>query len=625
VIQNTLDVRATLGAIFNGASVPGLTGESSGAGNSQAPRFDAVLAEVTRTTTQNATKSSTDQGKLKDAFSEVLAQMAQANPAQLNLLAQDPKAKDSMIAAIGSALQLNPNQQAQLSDLTSLALQKLQDQTLSSQSSVQQQNVIQVAQSDEADLAISGDPGPKGRNPEFETSTLQNAPRAMTPQMGSLQMLTVSTRTQVLGDAASPLANEIMKGQQEKVQEQPSASNSAQPGPMVLTQGQSQAQPTAAQILQATAVAAPAQAPVPLSSGQALIQAPQGALATPADDTIVTVAQNAVQKVSDQIGQAQAQEQTALPDDLPVIEFATTMVETSQQALPQEQTRQGADNNKPVIQAQVSEQVKAIPAQQQVLLPVEQAKADGQIQAQAQPAEQAVAQDQVVQIAGQPAQAQAAVGSEQSAESPVKAQASAADNASASPKATESGKMQVGAFKLLRELQSSLKNLDQDPSDNAALAPATGFKQLATDLMKEYALSKTVLDQTAQELDTLKTTSQLKIQLKPEALGNLEVTLVSEGGKLAARIVAATPEVQQALANNLPAYKQALESHGIMVQELSVSVRTDIGQGSQQQPQPQEQSWGTFKPTVSSPEVAVTASQAFIDSLGYTGRLSTLA
>jgi flagellar hook-length control protein FliK len=184
--------------------------------------------------------------------------------------------------------------------------------------------------------------------------------------------------------------------------------------------------------------------------------------------------------------------------------------------------------------------------------------------------------------------------------------------------------MPVSQFKLLKELQGSLKSLEQEPSDAASLAPVSGFKQLADDLMKEYALNKTVFNQAVQELDTLKTTSQLSIQLKPEALGKLEVTLVSEGGKLAARIVAATPEVQQALANNLPAYKQALESHGIMVQELSVSVRSDLGQGYQQQPQQQEQSWGTFKPATD-PAAAVTAQSAFTDPLGYTGRLSTLA
>jgi len=619
VIQNIVDARATLGAIFAGTSVPGLTGESSGAGN-QAPRFDAVLAEMTRTTTQNATKSSTDQGKLKNAFSMILNQMALATPAQLNQLAQDPKAQESLVAVAGSANQLDPSQQAQLSDLTSLALQKMQaDQVTGSQSIAPSQNAIQVAQSDEAALATSGDPGPKGRNPE-STSTLQNVTQAdpslqsSTSTVGPLQVLTVSTRTQVLGDSASPLANEIMKAQdqQAKAQEKQPAPAPAQAAPVLVAQGQPATQPSAALPLQAAQAVIPAQASETLPSGQAPAQAPQGAQAAPqADDSTVVTAQDAVQKVDIQVSQAQGQ--TRLPDDLPVIELAATVVEASQaqQASPQPEARPSAAD-KAAPQAQAPAQAQATtPVQPQAVLPVEDAKADGQVQAQPQPASQAAAQAQAAQAAVQPVAVQAVA--EQAAQ-PAKAQDQPAPAV----------KMPVSQFKLLKELQGSLKSLEQEPSDAASLAPVSGFKQLADDLMKEYALNKTVFNQAVQELDTLKTTSQLSIQLKPEALGKLEVTLVSEGGKLAARIVAATPEVQQALANNLPAYKQALESHGIMVQELSVSVRSDLGQGYQQQPQQQEQSWGTFKPATD-PAAAVTAQSAFTDPLGYTGRLSTLA
>jgi flagellar hook-length control protein FliK len=575
---------------------------------------------MTRTTTQNATKSSTDQGKLKNAFSMILNQMALATPAQLNQLAQDPKAQESLVAVAGSANQLDPSQQAQLSDLTSLALQKMQaDQVTGSQSIAPSQNAIQVAQSDEAALATSGDPGPKGRNPE-STSTLQNVTQAdpslqsSTSTVGPLQVLTVSTRTQVLGDSASPLANEIMKAQdqQAKAQEKQPAPAPAQAAPVLVAQSQPATQPSAALPLQAAQAVIPAQASETLPSGQAPAQAPQGAQAAPqADDSTVVAAQDAVQKVDIQVSQAQGQ--TRLPDDLPVIELAATVVEASQaqQASPQPEARpSAADKTAPQAQAPAQAQA-ATPVQLQAVLPVEDAKADGQVQAQPQPASQAAAQAQAAQAAVQPVAVQAVA--EQAAQ-PAKAQDQPAPAV----------KMPVSQFKLLKELQGSLKSLEQEPSDAASLAPVSGFKQLADDLMKEYALNKTVFNQAVQELDTLKTTSQLSIQLKPEALGKLEVTLVSEGGKLAARIVAATPEVQQALANNLPAYKQALESHGIMVQELSVSVRSDLGQGYQQQPQQQEQSWGTFKPATD-PAAAVTAQSAFTDPLGYTGRLSTLA
>jgi len=447
VIQNIVDARATLGAIFAGTSVPCLTGESSGAGN-QAPRFDAVLAEMTRTTTQNATKSSTDQGKLKNAFSMILNQMALATPAQLNQLAQDPKAQESLVAVAGSANQLDPSQQAQLSDLTSLALQKMQaDQVTGSQSIAPSQNAIQVAQSDEAALATSGDPGPKGRNPE-STSTLQNVTQAdpslqsSTSTVGPLQVLTVSTRTQVLGDSASPLANEIMKAQdqQAKAQEKQPAPAPAQAAPVLVAQGQPATQPSAALPLQAAQAVIPAQASETLPSGQAPAQAPQGAQAAPqADDSTVVTAQDAVQKVDIQVSQAQGQ--TRLPDDLPVIELAATVVEASQaqQASPQPEARPSAAD-KAAPQAQAPAQAQATtPVQPQAVLPVEDAKADGQVQAQPQPASQAAAQAQAAQAAVQPVAVQAVA--EQAAQ-PAKAQDQPAPAV----------KMPVSQFKLLKEL-----------------------------------------------------------------------------------------------------------------------------------------------------------------------------
>ena len=86
--------------------------------------------------------------------------------------------------------------------------------------------------------------------------------------------------------------------------------------------------------------------------------------------------------------------------------------------------------------------------------------------------------------------------------------------------------------------------------------------------------------------------SRLLIHLKPAGLGDVQVDLLMSGGKLTARLVAATPEVHQAFVRDLAGFKTGLESHGVAVQEVSVALRSGLQEQPQGQPrQPQDQSW----------------------------------
>ncbi|MES2201225.1 MAG: flagellar hook-length control protein FliK, partial [candidate division FCPU426 bacterium] len=84
--------------------------------------------------------------------------------------------------------------------------------------------------------------------------------------------------------------------------------------------------------------------------------------------------------------------------------------------------------------------------------------------------------------------------------------------------------------------------------------------------------------------------SQIKIRLKPDSLGTLDVSLNMEGGKLTARLLASSAEVRDVFAANLQQFKQSLEARGMQVTQLSVAVRAETGtqgQAGQRQPQPQ--------------------------------------
>jgi len=152
------------------------------------------------------------------------------------------------------------------------------------------------------------------------------------------------------------------------------------------------------------------------------------------------------------------------------------------------------------------------------------------------------------------------------------------------------------------------------------------FKDLAASITREYSLRESVFQQAMAAIeDASQSTSQIRIVLKPESLGSMEVSLSMEGGKLTAKLIASSTEVRDIFAANLTQFKQALETQGLQVNQLSVAVRAD----SQSQGQPQ-QSWQhqgqpswQQAPAEEAPQLSANPFAAFTVPSGFGGSSST--
>ncbi|MDH7576761.1 MAG: flagellar hook-length control protein FliK [Bacillota bacterium] len=91
-------------------------------------------------------------------------------------------------------------------------------------------------------------------------------------------------------------------------------------------------------------------------------------------------------------------------------------------------------------------------------------------------------------------------------------------------------------------------------------------------------------------LSTGKETATLKLQLKPEFLGKLDLVISLEKGLLHARFLAENPAVANLIETRLPDLRQSLEQQGISWHQVSVSVDSQAGSGEFSQTGPEAQS-----------------------------------
>jgi len=93
-------------------------------------------------------------------------------------------------------------------------------------------------------------------------------------------------------------------------------------------------------------------------------------------------------------------------------------------------------------------------------------------------------------------------------------------------------------------------------------------------------LDKSIMNQIVKKVDIDKntTTTQIKINLKPETLGNVRMNIVSENGIVKVSFIVENKLVKDIIENNLNHLKHNLQNQGVAVQEFSVEV--DIGQDS---------------------------------------------
>lgn len=73
--------------------------------------------------------------------------------------------------------------------------------------------------------------------------------------------------------------------------------------------------------------------------------------------------------------------------------------------------------------------------------------------------------------------------------------------------------------------------------------------------------------------------SRMSIKLQPEELGRIEIDLTVEQGRLKAQMVAQTQQVQEVLERHLPRLREALEQHGLKLDQIQVSVDAQAGDG----------------------------------------------
>ena len=105
------------------------------------------------------------------------------------------------------------------------------------------------------------------------------------------------------------------------------------------------------------------------------------------------------------------------------------------------------------------------------------------------------------------------------------------------------------------------------------------------------ALSRSVVDQVIKEMaiQIRGNSSEMRITLQPESLGEVSLKIRMEDGKMQAQIDVTQPAVKAAIETNMPQLRQALSARGIEVQRIDVfvpeqSLSKESGEGGSDRP-----------------------------------------
>lgn len=126
------------------------------------------------------------------------------------------------------------------------------------------------------------------------------------------------------------------------------------------------------------------------------------------------------------------------------------------------------------------------------------------------------------------------------------------------------------------------------PQDRpVALADITGVMTLPSGRQVAEAV---VLDQVVTQMrgSADGESGKMVLRLHPAELGELKIDLAVEGDRLKAQLHAQTQQVQDVIEKHLPRLRDALESQGLRLDQLQVSVSTDQGRGQASQQQHQQ-------------------------------------
>jgi hypothetical protein len=137
----------------------------------------------------------------------------------------------------------------------------------------------------------------------------------------------------------------------------------------------------------------------------------------------------------------------------------------------------------------------------------------------------------------------------------------------------------------IHELGSKISQIDGDGKDSGLLfsQDQTGqhLARLENTAPSSEAASRSLLPQTLDQIVQRAVLSfnngqhQIELHLKPDFLGHIRMQIISEGQQVAIKMVAELPFVKDMLENNLHQLKAELQSQGLDIDELEVSVAHD--------------------------------------------------
>jgi len=229
-----------------------------------------------------------------------------------------------------------------------------------------------------------------------------------------------------------------------------------------------------------------------------------------------------------------------------------------------------------------TERTSAPVAQPAAAAPSQTAQAAGSVQL---PAAAAIQASALVTAAAVPLQGSAVA--KPSGESPK-----AADMVEASTSAPSG---QSSALENSAGFQALKRGSQEDaPQPGLSFGQET-LRHLASQVTKELGIRDAAFKQVSDAIaDAGAESSRLVIKLKPANLGEVQVELSVEGGKVTAKLLASTPEVRDAFVRDLPAFKANLEAQGLRIDQVSVAVSGGSSSSTQgqNQGQAQNQNWG---------------------------------
>jgi hypothetical protein len=137
----------------------------------------------------------------------------------------------------------------------------------------------------------------------------------------------------------------------------------------------------------------------------------------------------------------------------------------------------------------------------------------------------------------------------------------------------------------IHELGNQISQIDGDNKDSGFLLSQDQMGQnlarLENTVPSSEAAQRNLMSQTLNQIVQKAVLSlhngqhEVQLHLKPEFLGHIQMQIVSEGQQVAIKMVAEFPFVKEILENNLHQLKADLQSQGLDVDELEVSVAHD--------------------------------------------------